>query len=415
VTDNSCAKCGACTAVCPVYQNTGQESLTARGRLHLLDKLAGGKPSAAFLDIFSKCLLCGACRQVCPRNIDLAAKVVALRHNSPQANGQGAFAQALVKGCLSHQPILAGVGKFLKISAPLLAQLPADSGLRLKLGLAAAEQDSGIPPGHAPPRQAATDVAAKSMLFPGCFARHLRPDITAGAAALIAGKGTNLPGIPTGQGCCGLAFYSSGDLTKARHLARVNIAAFEGTDLPIVVACGSCFSHLTGYAELLADDDQWRRRAGVFTGRLRELSAFLAGGNILAAGSAAAPENPAKQRVFYHDPCHLRYQPDLKKAPRQLLGRLAWVELTELPNGPQCCGLGGLFNLAHPDISGRIAGKLINDIMTVAPDLVVTTCSGCLIQLRRHLAAAGSPAQVLHLAQLLPAAQKVPKRGIAIP
>jgi glycolate oxidase iron-sulfur subunit len=401
VTDNSCAKCGACTAVCPVYQFTGQESLTARGRLHLLAKIGGDKHSAVYFDIFSKCLLCDACHQVCPQHLDLVAKVVALRHDSPRANGRSAFARVLVKSCLAHQPFLAGIGKFLKISAPLLAKLPATSGLRLKLGLAGAEEDAVIPPEQAAPRQAAPAVVAQSMLFPGCFARHLSPDITSAAAALVAGPGTPPPEIPPGQECCGLAFYSGGELAKAQHLARVNIAAFEGTDRPIVVACGSCFSHLSGYAELLAADDRWRRRATAFTGRLRELSAFLADRPALPTSPAAAPENPAKQRVFYHDPCHLRYHPKLQKAPRQLLGRLAWVELAELPSGPQCCGFGGLFNLTHPDISGRIAGKLIDEIMTVAPELVVTTCSGCLIQLRQHLAAAGSPAQVLHLAQLL--------------
>ncbi len=35
----SCAKCGACVPVCPLYKLAGRESLTARGKLHLLQKI----------------------------------------------------------------------------------------------------------------------------------------------------------------------------------------------------------------------------------------------------------------------------------------------------------------------------------------------------------------------------------------
>jgi glycolate oxidase iron-sulfur subunit len=401
VTDNSCAKCGACTAVCPVYQVTGNESLTARGRLHLLKKIAGAKHSRTYLDIFSKCLLCDACRQVCPRAINLPAKIAEFRHNSPQPSGRGSFARSLVKKCLSHQAILAGIGKFLKITEPLFERLPADSGLRLKLGLAPLNQDYHLPPEKFAIKQDPADGAAQSVLFPGCLARHLQPDITTASSKLVAAREAASPGIPTGQACCGLAFYSSGDFDKARQLARLNIAAFEGNALPIIVLCGSCFSHLASYPDLLADDHEWCHRAANFAGRLRELSSFLTDQSPATARSASDRSNPPKKRVFYHDPCHLRYRPGLKESPRQLLKNLPWVELIELPDGPQCCGFGGLFNLAHADLSEKIAGKLIKDIMAVNPDLVVTTCSGCLIQLHQHLASAGSSAEVCHLAQIL--------------
>ena len=401
MTDNSCAKCGACTTVCPVYQVTGQESLTARGRLHLLEKIAGGKHSQAYLDIFSKCLLCDACHQVCPRAINLPAQVVASRRNLPKLTGPGSFARALVKGCLSHQGIIATIGKFLKISEPLLDKLPASSGLRLKLGLPPAQHSPRQPPAKIPPAQSSLAGSAESVLFPGCLARHLDQDITFAAAELVSLKEGTAPDIPAGQACCGLAFYSSGNIEEARQLARLNITAFADTNVPIIVLCGSCYSHLASYPDLLANDNTWQLRAIAFANRLRELSAHLADQSPSATGSLYASNGSAKKRVVYHDPCHLRYRPGLKKAPRQLLNSLPWLELVELDNGSQCCGLGGLFNLAHPDISEQIATKLIKDILAVDPDLVVTTCSGCLIQLRQQLTGAGSRTKVRHLSQVL--------------
>ena len=89
----------------------------------------------------------------------------------------------------------------------------------------------------------------------------------------------------------------------------------------------------------------------------------------------------------------------LRAAPRQLLRAQAHVELLELDDGPRCCGLGGTFNLAHPDLSQRIAQSLTAEIIKLAPDLVVTSCSGCLLQLHRQLA--GTAITVMHLADFL--------------
>lgn len=399
--DNSCAKCGACTAVCPVYQVTGQESLTARGRLHLLERIGTAKHSRAYLDIFSKCLLCAACHQVCPREIDLPAKVVESRSNSSQLTGQGYLARALVKNCLSHQTILTGLGKLLRISAPLLDKIPADSGLRLKLGLPAPELRQWAERERESPGRPSPTAFPELLLFPGCFARHLNPAITSAATSLVHGKEGHQAALPKGQGCCGLAFHSSGQKEQALDLARLNIAAFEETVAPIIVLCGSCYSHLASYPALLASDLEWLPRAVAFTDRLRELSAFLAPPAAPGPNQHSPRRETGKNRVVYHDPCHLRYQKELGMAARSVLTSLPWVELLELPGGPRCCGFGGLFNLAHPDISGQIAGNLVQDILAVDPDLVVTTCSGCLLQLRKFLAAAGSRCQVRHLAEIL--------------
>lgn len=399
--DNSCAKCGACTSVCPVYQVTGQESLTARGRLHLLEKITEAKHSEAYLDIFSKCLLCDACHQVCPRNINLPVKVVETRQNFPQLFGQKAFVRSLVKSCLSHQKILAGIGKFLKISTALLDKLPVNSGLRLKLDLPETKEHVRTPKKNLRPDEISTYSPAKSMLFPGCFAQHLNPEITSATIKLIAKGEHGSPDIPKGQTCCGLAFYSSGNIGQARQQARLNINAFGATDLPIIVACGSCYSHLANYPTLLANDSEWHPQALAFASRLRELSSFLNTQPFSSNNAIGEPNQLAKTRVIYHAPCHLRYKPETGNAARHMLNSLPQVELVELPNGSQCCGFGGLFNLAHLDISEQISGKLIGNILSANPDLIVTTCSGCLIQLRQQLATSRSHTKVHHLSQVL--------------
>ena len=395
---NLCAKCGSCTSVCPVYRVSGRESDTARGKLHLLDKLADSPHSPEYREIFSRCLLCGACRQVCPHGLDLPALVTGARADFSRLTGSGAFAKLLATSCLAHPALLAGLADCLKLTGPLLRRLPPDSGLRLKLGLLL-EPQSGEEESRPPP-SSKTHAPDGVAIFSGCLARHLRPGIVAAAVNLLNATGPAAPYLPAGQNCCGLATFSAGNREEARRLARRNLDAFAASSGPVVTPCGSCYSHLLHYPELLADDPEYRPRAAAFAGRLREMSEHLA-----AAGNIACPAERGQDarplRVFYHDPCHLRFKAGLKEAPRQLLRGKPGVVLVELPAGPRCCGLGGTFNLAHPDLSHRIGVGLAEEIVALTPDLVVTSCSGCLIQLQQELAGLRADIRILPLAEFL--------------
>lgn len=400
---SDCAKCGTCSTVCPVYRVTGLESDTARGKLHLLGKLADTQHSSAYREIFSRCLLCGACRNACPRGLDLPGLVVQARGDFSRLTCSGAFAKLLATSCLGHPTLLAGLTDVLNISKPLLRKLPTDSGLRLKLGLLLENQaTSGPEKNDQPPMPASgpAQVPGAISIFSGCLARHLRPEIGAAITTLLSVGGVSAPSSPESQTCCGLATFSAGNPDEASRLARRNLDAFAGGNGPIVTPCGSCYSHLLSYPALLFDDPEYLPRAVAFAARLREMSAFLAAAGP-APSPAVQPGSSKPLRVFYHDPCHLRFKSGMKEAPRQLLQAKPGVELVELPGGPCCCGLGGTFNLAHPELSHRIGANLAEEIIVLSPDLVVTSCSGCLIQLHRELAGSGADIRVAHLAEFL--------------
>jgi FAD/FMN-containing dehydrogenase/NAD-dependent dihydropyrimidine dehydrogenase PreA subunit len=72
LTTHACAKCGNCIAVCPAYLVTGNEALTAKGKIALAKKLIEGKDvtkeeaEKAFL-----CMHCKACEEICQTNLEL--------------------------------------------------------------------------------------------------------------------------------------------------------------------------------------------------------------------------------------------------------------------------------------------------------------------------------------------------------
>jgi glycolate oxidase iron-sulfur subunit len=166
-----------------------------------------------------------------------------------------------------------------------------------------------------------------------------------------------------------------------------------------MVSCASCFAHLKNYPKLFAENSEWHDRAEQMAARLVELTEFLESQGEYQKTVQEGKDK--KLRVFYHDPCHMRHGSVTVDRARDQLQRTDRTELLELPDGPRCCGQGGLFHVAHPVISASIRDQLVQDVLALQPDVVTSTCSGCLMQWQQGLTAAGSDVKVLHLAQLL--------------
>jgi glycolate dehydrogenase iron-sulfur subunit len=393
---SSCAKCGACSAVCPVFRSSGRESHTARGKLHLLDTLGLAESSSVFVDIFSACLLCGACGAVCPRQIDISKELVAARKSFSSLAGPHAYEKYLARKLLDCPGSLTGFRILGKTCEKLLgARLPKDSGLRLRLALF---KDDACSVFGGERNLKAVTGGTRLTWFPGCSARYLFPDILTSCQSLLANSSFSLH-YPDDLACCGLADCAAGDLEGARKNGRKNIEVLEATEGPILVSCGSCYAHLKKYPELFTGDTNWQARAEELASRVVELSAFLE--NLNVDRNRPDTECEQKLRVFYHDPCHLRHGSVAVDKARQQLLKTGGIEVLELSDGPRCCGQGGLFHVAHPEISASIRDQLVQDVLALNPDVVTSTCSGCLMQWQQGLAAAGSEVKVLHLAQLL--------------
>ncbi len=67
-----CVKCGNCLSQCPVYLETLEEPLAARGKMALVEALQEDDPeyTKRFSKILSQCLLCGTCTENCPNGVN---------------------------------------------------------------------------------------------------------------------------------------------------------------------------------------------------------------------------------------------------------------------------------------------------------------------------------------------------------
>ena len=405
-----CVKCGTCNTVCPVYLATGSEIHTPRGKQHLKSKIGKGEVSPHFAEIFSQCLLCGACLEACPRELDTPELVLSVRAELPKLSGLS-FLKFMSRKALVHPALLSGLTRVGSLAQTLIGEwLPQESGLRLRL------QDFEQHPFKLPRKSYRDTVKAnqdndngqqgnrqeKSIsFFTGCLANYLQPEIAEATQLLVAETTGSEAAVPLEQTCCGMAALAAGKPDETLDLAKRNIRAFEENELPILTSCSSCYFQLKTYKDLFADDPKWAERSRRFTERLQEFSSFFLKRLAESREKIVDSSRSSGVKVFYHDPCHLRFKLQITEEPRQLLKLFPGVELQELSGGPQCCGQGGLFQVVHPDLAQQVWENLEGNYNALQANTVVTACSGCLLQWQRGLGVGGSDGHVKHLALFL--------------
>ncbi len=164
----------------------------------------------------------------------------------------------------------------------------------------------------------------------------------------------------------------------------------------MVTPSGSCAAMIkVEYLELLADDSSWRSRAEELAQRTFELSDFLV--NRLQVADVGAR---FEGKVAHHFACHLRTLGQAGEVER-LIENVAGAEYVGLRRQDQCCGFGGSFSVRYPQISGPMVDDKARQIQAAGADAVVSTDTGCLMNIGGRLRRLGDETQVLHLAELL--------------
>ena len=231
--------------------------------------------------------------------------------------------------------------------------------------------------------------------FVTCLVDLYRPVVGFAAIHLLERAGCEVV-VPEAQTCCGQPGYNSGDKQSAQQIARQVIAAFDGFDY-VVAPSGSCGGMIkTHYAELLADDPVWALRAHDLAAKTYELTQFLR--DVLHWDGIAARFDG---KVTYHDSCSSLRELKVKRQPRELLGKVDGLALSELPNGEPCCGFGGTFCVKFPDISNRMVQDKVENIQATGAGTVLAADMGCLMNIAGKLKREGSKVQARHVAEVL--------------
>ena len=199
------------------------------------------------------------------------------------------------------------------------------------------------------------------------------------------------------QTCCGQPAFNTGYRSEARKLAKRFIETFEDDEAEFIVSpSGSCTAMVQHFAELFANEPDWRRRAQALAERTYELSSFLI--RVLNVDDVGASWTG---RLTWHDACHGLRDLNLKSEPRRLISKVRGAQFVELRDAESCCGFGGTFSVKYPEISVAILDQKIDAIEQANVQAVVAADASCLMQIGGRLSRKGSKVRVMHLAELL--------------
>jgi len=372
----TCTECGRCQDQCPAWA-TDKPLSPKLVTLALRDHAAATAPylraadeSHAGLDLLGSgvidpdalwaCTSCGACVQQCPVDIEHVDAIVDMRRY--QVLMESAFPAELGKtftkmerqgnpwGLPARQRL--GWAKDLPFDVPVVGvdvESAADVDYLFWVGCAGAYED----------RAKRTTRAVAELLH------------TADVSFAVLGDGESCTGDPARRAGNELLYLT---------LAAGNVEVLNEVGARrIVVTCAHCFNTIS-------------REYPQLGGRYEVLhhTELL---NTLVAEGRLRPTRSVEADVTYHDPCYLGRHNEIYTPPRELLGALPGVQLTEMPRNREqsfCCGAGGARMWMEESIGTRISTTRAAEAIGTGAGVVATACPFCSVMLGDGVTAASS-------------------------
>ncbi|MGB6061109.1 MAG: (Fe-S)-binding protein [Candidatus Aquilonibacter sp.] len=393
-----CVHCGFCLPACPTYRSWGLEADSPRGRIDLMKGLAEETIALdeSVVQHFDQCLGCMACLTACPSGVRYDLLIESTRAKIETQVKRPLFERLLremVFAIFPYPKRLLRLAPFMNLVTKLGLQRFAPGGALLQpIDIAAASKPL-------PERTPAQGTArARVGLVAGCVQRVMFPKVNAATVRVLSAEGCDVI-VPAQAGCCGALSLHTGRAEEAKTFARALIAEFEGAQVDtIIVNVAGCGSAMKQYDELFADDPEWAPRAQAFSKKVRDVSEYL------ADIEPRAPRKPIDATVAYHDACHLAHAQRIRQEPRDLLCGIPGLKLVEIPDGDQCCGSAGTYNLFEPASANEIGERKVANVLATGARIVASGNPGCSLQIESLLRRRGVEVTILHPVEIVDAA-----------
>jgi glycolate oxidase iron-sulfur subunit len=378
-----------------------------RGRVYQMVQVANGGPiSASYIEHIGLCLACRGCESACPSGVPYGRMVEDARAQIEAQVHRGWLTRQVRRlgfGILQSRAALTFAGTLLYLyqASRLKALVRALGFLKLLGRLGDVEQ---LAPSADPPfffSQVGRTFPAvgpqrhRVAFLAGCIANVAFARLNEATVRVLQRNGCEVV-IPKDQGCCGALHLHSGLPEDARKLARRNIdAVLEGGFDAVITNAAGCGSTLKEYGELLEGDAQYASRAREFSGRMRDVTEFLAE---IGLNSGMGAVDAA---VTYQDSCHLAHGQKIRTAPRKLLAAVPGLTFVEMPGSDICCGSAGIYNLVETEMSAAILATKMASVNSTRASIIATANPGCMLQLEAGVRLHGSGQSVMHVVEIL--------------
>lgn len=312
-----CTRCGRCRALCPINEELGWESTSARGRMLLARALAEGeRPSEGMKRSFYTCLTCSMCSSTCPSGA------------KPDEVVEAARREMIKKGCSPpyYENILENITKYgnsLGDAGPRNAWVPEELKLYGK---------------------------ADIIYWSGCLTSYRQQNTALASLKILSRFGAR---VLEDERCCGSPLLRLGGESVALEHNREQIKKSGAKTL--VTGCAGCYKTLSEGLDV----------------EVLHVTQFI------ARHVDELPLERLPYKVTYHDPCHLGRCMGVYEEPRAVIERICeFEEMATSKRDARCCGGGGGVRRGYGDLARKIAKKRLSE----APgdvDYIVTACPMC--------------------------------------
>ena len=390
----SCYSCGQCESYCPFFPRAFGilEEEEQSGREGLLEK--------DFEGLLALCYDCKLCRTACPFKYDLPHIVIRAKAGVMR-RGKPPLIKKIFRKVDEVESIL---GWFSPILNPLLRNRSFRNILQKMSGI---HSDRLLPVfyfltfrtrvflqqlnGHLPKKKNMSESKSthKVIYFYGCYTNYHRPE--EGMAVLKVLKACGIEVVIPAHRCCGLPQLSEGFPEDARKNMLYNLSIwgkYVASGYDIVVTSSPCgLTIKQDYPEWLGSD------ADFLKGHVFEATEYLL--RLYEKGEIQPPMIPLHRRVAYHVSCHLKAQ-NMGIPALELLRLVPGLDLDVIDRG--CCGAAGCMGYTEEtfDLSMEIGSPMLEGIRKSFPDLAVSDCPKCNLQIRQ-----GTGLDAVHPIELL--------------
>lgn len=330
-----CAYCPKmCRFACPIAQAEKRETVHPTSKMTLIHLIMEGalEWSQDVADTIYRCTGCLVSRTFCEHKIAVFPPIVSAR--------ESAIAHGVAPQRVMEQDSV--VAKY---------KNPYGENLGRKLD------------GYVPTRYVKRD--AEVLFFVGCSTTQFFDKHISATIKLLEAIGADFGVYVDDFICCGYPSYVLGHRKRFEEIAG-EVASRIGKTPIVVTVCPTCASTLK----------QVYPTVGVnINNEVLHISQYL----FRHLKSGKLKLNKKKERILYHDPCHLGRYLEVYDEPRELLIS-AGREVIEFPwkkEEAQCCGGGGGLLLTARETASEIARMRAEFAKEVQPDFIASACPTC--------------------------------------
>lgn len=228
------------------------------------------------------------------------------------------------------------------------------------------------------------NLGKNTVYYPGCLTRYVLQGEFENYKKILEYLKVDFLLLPE-INCCGSPVLNAGYEQEARKLARKNLEAFKKHNVKkIITNCPACFKVLSKeYKSMLPD---WNI----------EVEHVIT--TILSYLKKRDIQLEPREKITYHDPCHLGRHLGIYDEPREILKRLGFklVEMRHNKEKALCCGGGAGLRTNNPKLANKIAQARIGEAKNTGVKKLVTPCPLCFAHLAEN-----SDIEVLEFSQVI--------------